>query len=839
MKLLFTAFALFICALSFGQVPNKFNYQAVARNGQGQALINSHISVRVSILDGSATAGVVYEETRTLTTNQLGLFTFPIGGSGAQSTTGNFATIDWSTGSKFIKVEADPLGGNNFIALGNTELLSVPYALYAVNGKVGPQGPAGAAGIQGPAGAAGPAGLTTVTTASPVTGTGTSASPITFIAGTADKQVLLWNAASSTWILGVIPDFFTAAGNDIYNNNTGNIGIGTNTAPDASAKLEIKATNKGLLIPRVSLTAANDAATVPLPAQYLMVFNTNTAPAAGLTGQGLYVNLSTPASPAWSRIGAASLSGNGTANILPRWTGTGQSLTNSQLFDDSSKVGINTITPHARLDVSGHAAIDTVLSPDLNGNSRITGMFRDSTSFAGNNVGLFTSTGNGRRNVGLYTTSTQSNNLGAGYQGIIIDDYDNALVTSGTVEGIYSDVGNNGTGGATGIDNFVTSQGYSVGARNVVHGSSSRAIYAIALAETGDAYGMTIISDANFGTGRSSAGSFYANAEDVNDNLVTGVIASADSYSALPGHQVGLYANSYSEEIPAEVTDLDGLANPAGQFIADGGSGQGLYAEATGTGFNSAYFAGLTGEGVKAIAKSNANANNIGLFSKGGNATGYNWGTYSIIDGTPGDSVNIAVLGVDNMNTTNSFAAAFIGKVAIQDGTEGNGKVFTSDSMGKGSWQDLATPAVYISLRDLSTATISIPAMTQVAISQWLAGDEAGGANYNTATGAYTIPVTGYYSVDVNVAWLSGASPVAGLAGSNTNLIMKVDNVEKAHSTGANIMLNQALPDNQLHYSGVFTAGQVIQFFIYQPGPGANSLLSSGSRFSINLIHKQ
>jgi hypothetical protein len=125
----------------FAQVPNQFNYQAVARNTLGQAIPNANIKTKFTILDGSATGVNVYSEIRTLITNQLGLFTAAIGGNDATNVTGNFATIDWSTGKKFIKVEVDPLGGNNFLALGNTEMLSVPYALYAVNGKVGPQGP--------------------------------------------------------------------------------------------------------------------------------------------------------------------------------------------------------------------------------------------------------------------------------------------------------------------------------------------------------------------------------------------------------------------------------------------------------------------------------------------------------------------------------------------------------------------------------------------------------------------------------------------------------------------------------------------------------------------------
>ena len=135
--------AIVFCLLqtAFAQVPNQFNYQAVARTTQGQSIPNALINTKFTILDGSASGTNVYSEVRLLRTNQLGLFTAAIGGNGATTVTGNFSTIDWSTGKKFIKVDVDPLGGTNFLSIGNTEMLSVPYALYAVNGKIGPTGP--------------------------------------------------------------------------------------------------------------------------------------------------------------------------------------------------------------------------------------------------------------------------------------------------------------------------------------------------------------------------------------------------------------------------------------------------------------------------------------------------------------------------------------------------------------------------------------------------------------------------------------------------------------------------------------------------------------------------
>lgn len=159
---------LLVSVAAYAQVPNKFNYQAVARNAAGQPLTNKNINLRLT-LRSSANGVSLYAETRKVLTNDFGLFTIVIGSAGAASTTGNINTIDWGAGNIYLAVEADPLGGNSFVALGNTELVSVPYAMYAVNGKKGDtgvqgatglQGPTGNTGVQGPAGPAGPVGVT-------------------------------------------------------------------------------------------------------------------------------------------------------------------------------------------------------------------------------------------------------------------------------------------------------------------------------------------------------------------------------------------------------------------------------------------------------------------------------------------------------------------------------------------------------------------------------------------------------------------------------------------------------------------------------------------------------
>ncbi|HBX51893.1 MAG: hypothetical protein A2275_02460 [Bacteroidetes bacterium RIFOXYA12_FULL_35_11] len=135
MKKVFTRIAL-IFFLSFlinqnifAQSPQSFRYQAIARNAAGNVLANQHVSFRISLLQGSVSGTLVYSETHTDTTNQFGLVTLAIGGGAVVS--GSFASINWAGGSYFVKVELDAAGGSNYVEMGTSQLLSVPYALYA------------------------------------------------------------------------------------------------------------------------------------------------------------------------------------------------------------------------------------------------------------------------------------------------------------------------------------------------------------------------------------------------------------------------------------------------------------------------------------------------------------------------------------------------------------------------------------------------------------------------------------------------------------------------------------------------------------------------------------
>ena len=151
--------AVIITAAAFSQAPESMSYQSVIRNAANELVVSSSVGMRLSILQGSVSGGAVYVETQTPSTNINGLVSIQIGAGTLVS--GGFNTIDWSVGPYFIKTEIDPDGGDSYAISGTSQLMSVPYALYAkTSGSSipGPQGETGAEGAQGPQGQVGATG---------------------------------------------------------------------------------------------------------------------------------------------------------------------------------------------------------------------------------------------------------------------------------------------------------------------------------------------------------------------------------------------------------------------------------------------------------------------------------------------------------------------------------------------------------------------------------------------------------------------------------------------------------------------------------------------------------
>ncbi len=120
-----------LCQISNAQVPQTFPYQAVARDSFGTPIPNQLMRIKVSILDSFSTGTVLYSESDTITTDDLGMFTLSIGDGPAE--TGTFASINWASAAKFLKIELDPQGGTSYLNMGTSQLLSVPFALHALS----------------------------------------------------------------------------------------------------------------------------------------------------------------------------------------------------------------------------------------------------------------------------------------------------------------------------------------------------------------------------------------------------------------------------------------------------------------------------------------------------------------------------------------------------------------------------------------------------------------------------------------------------------------------------------------------------------------------------------
>lgn len=132
MRQIITLFFALMLFNVYAQSPQSFNYQGVARDASGNPVSNTTISIRASILSDSVTGTAAYSEIQKPTSNQFGLFTIAIGNGTVQS--GVFANIPWSIGKCYLKIEVDPTGGSNYALSGTSQILSVPYALYAANG---------------------------------------------------------------------------------------------------------------------------------------------------------------------------------------------------------------------------------------------------------------------------------------------------------------------------------------------------------------------------------------------------------------------------------------------------------------------------------------------------------------------------------------------------------------------------------------------------------------------------------------------------------------------------------------------------------------------------------
>ncbi|MBR4497616.1 MAG: hypothetical protein IKP08_02940, partial [Bacteroidales bacterium] len=110
---------------TMAQVPQKISYQALIRDAENEIVANRVITLQIQLV--TANGDAVYSETHQTATNANGVISVAIG---TGNTTDDFSQIDWSKGEYYVQTTTD-LGAGEKIVSDASQLLSVPYALYA------------------------------------------------------------------------------------------------------------------------------------------------------------------------------------------------------------------------------------------------------------------------------------------------------------------------------------------------------------------------------------------------------------------------------------------------------------------------------------------------------------------------------------------------------------------------------------------------------------------------------------------------------------------------------------------------------------------------------------
>lgn len=373
--------------------------------------------------------------------------------------------------------------------------------------------------------------------------------------------------------------------------------------------------------------------------------------------------------------GAGLVSGSGTLNFIPKWTPDGNTLGNSQMFDDGQTTNIGG-------GASGNRPSTLTLwqSP---GTTQASLLFR---SPAGQLNGIH-SENDGK----LYFTANTSDPSTA--DKIMTLDDDNLSVGIGTT---------------------------TPDAR--LHVTQS------------DAWGIR--SDVGF-TGPQNVFSYRASNLLHSTNANHGLLAfNNHSSSLIPGWHAGLTG--------VDSTDQPSSSGVAGFFKGNNGGSAVHGVSSQNQDYSVSSVTSLLGFVGGSLIGGDA-----GVHAVGGIFTGNSPNKYGVYASALGGTTAIGIRATAG-GATNNWAGYFDGRVAIVDGTQGDGYVFTSDASGNGSWQGPAS----LKVEGIGVPLV-IPSFTQTPITQWASVSHELGSvgNYNPITGEYTVPANGVYHVSAHILW--------------------------------------------------------------------------------------
>lgn len=358
----------------FAQAPQAFNYQAVVRDAQGAPVTDQQVTVRITLLQSGSN---IYTETQQVMTNGFGLVNLSIGGGDS------FRNIDWSKGSVGIQVDIDPSGGNRFTISGYSDLLSVPYALYAEN--------SGSAG-----------------------------------SGETDPNQGIQNLTLFGDILSITDNPNAKEINlGQYLDNTDNQTLSIN-----GQMLTISGGNFVNLPPETDRHFMQHVAAT-LTQDMMDNWTNGSIDQArinwGTPGAGKVLTSDGNGNATWETQ-ASSIGGSGTANTIPKFA-TGTTLGNSIITENSDKIGIDDATPEFKLSLDDDGGI--MAKGTIDAGTSLTAAGAGTRMFwypqkAAFRVGGVTGDRWDDVNIGKYSTATGKNTTASGFASVAMGDYTTA-----------------------------------------------------------------------------------------------------------------------------------------------------------------------------------------------------------------------------------------------------------------------------------------------------------------------------------------------------------------------------------------------------------------------------